>query len=112
MKLVIVRELITGALMGRPNAFDGMLDESCVKLGWCGCVKDGKRLHITDFLPETGPVSADQFVRWLIMADGLDPDQPTSEIRRSIPLLKAVFVKHMAADVVDASNLRSGINAR
>jgi hypothetical protein len=97
--------------MGRPNAFDGMLDEFCARLGWCGCVKDGKPLHIADFIPETGPVSADQFVRWLIIADGLDPDQPTSEIRRSIHRLKGVFVKHMGADVVDASNLRSGIDA-
>jgi hypothetical protein len=97
--------------MGRPNAFDGMLDEVCVKLGWCGCVKNGKSLHVIDFIPETGPVSADQFARWLIMADGLDADQLTSEIRRSIHRLKAVFVKHMGADVVDASSLRSGINA-
>jgi hypothetical protein len=97
--------------MGRPNAFDGMLDEFCVRLGLCGCVKDGKRLHVTDFIPETGPVSADQFARWLIMADGLDPDEPTPEIRRSIHRLKAVFAKHMGAGVVDASNLRSGINA-
>jgi len=97
--------------MGRPNAFDGMLDEFCVKLGWCGCVKNGKPLYVTDFIPETGPVSADQFARWLIMADGLDVDQPASEIRCSIHRLKAVFVKHMGADVVDASRLRSGINA-
>ena len=112
MKLVILRQSwVTGARMGRPNVFDGMLDEVCVKLGWCGCVKNGKPLHVTDFIPETGPVSADQFARWLIMADGLDTDQPTSEIRRSIHRLKAVFVKHMGADVVDASSLRSGINA-
>jgi hypothetical protein len=97
--------------MGCPNAFDGMLYEFCVALGWCGCVKDGKRLHITDFIPETGPVSADQFARWLIMADGLDPAQPTSEIRRWIHQLKSVFVKHVGADVIDASKLRSGINA-
>jgi hypothetical protein len=97
--------------MGRPKAFDGMLDEFCVRLGWCGCVKDGKPLHVTDFVPETGPVSADQFARWLIMADGLDPDQPTSEIRRWIHQIKAVFVKHMGADIIDATNLRSGINA-
>jgi len=97
--------------MGRPNAFDGMLHEVCVSLGWCGCVKDGKPLHITDFIPETGLVSADQFARWLIMADGLDPDQPSSEIRRWIHQLRAVFVKHMGAEVVDASNLRSRINA-
>jgi hypothetical protein len=43
------------------------------------------------------------------MADGLDPDQRDPEMRRWIPLLKAVFVKHMGADVIDASGLRSGI---
>jgi hypothetical protein len=94
--------------MGRPNAFDGMIHEFCVGMGWCGCSKDGKRLHVTDFIPETGPVSADEFARWLIMADGLDPDQlSASEIRRWVPQLKAVFVSHMGADVIDASNLRS-----
>ena len=94
--------------MGRPNAFEGMMHEFCVRLGWCGCVKDGKPLHVTDFIPETGPVSAEEFARWLIMGDGLDPDQLSrSEIRRWMSQLKAVFVKHMAADVVDASKLRS-----
>ena len=95
--------------MGRPNTLDGMMHEFCVGLGWCGCVKDGKPLHVSDFIPEAGPVSADEFARWLIMADGLDPDQlSASEIRRWMPQLKAVFVKHMGADVIDASNFRSG----
>ena len=94
--------------MGRPNAFDGMMHEFCVKLGWCGCVKDGKPLHVSDFIPETGPVSADEFARFLIMADGFDPDRLSdSELRGLMTQLKAVFVKHMEADVVDASNLRS-----
>ena len=94
--------------MGHPNAFDGMMHEFCVKLGYCGCVKEGKPLHVTHFIPETGPVSAAQFARWLIAADGFDPDQlSTSELRRLIGQLAAVFVKHMGADVVDASNLRS-----
>jgi hypothetical protein len=54
--------------------------------------------------------SADEFAKWLIMADGLDPDQlSASEIRRWIPQLKAVFLKHMGAGVIDASNLRSGV---
>ena len=94
--------------MGRPNAFDGMIREFCVKLGWCGCVTDGKRLHLSDFIPETGPVSADEFARWLIAAEGFDPDQlSASERRRWIPQLREVFVKHMGAKVVDSSNLRS-----
>jgi len=91
--------------MGRPNAFDGMMYELIVGLAWdCRSIKNGKPLSVTDFIPETGPVSADQFARWVIMAEGLDPHQ----YRRRIPQLKAVFVKHMGADVVDASRLRSG----
>lgn len=94
--------------MGQPNAFDGMMHEFCVKLGYCGSVKDGKPLHVSHFIPETGLVSADQFARWLISADGFGPDQlSTSELRHSIRQLTAVFVKHMGTDVVDASNLRS-----
>ena len=95
--------------MGRPNAFDGMMHEFCAGLGWCGCVKEGKPLHVQDFIPETGPVSADEFARWLLMADGLDPAElSASDLRRWIPQLRAVFVKHMGADVVDAGKLRSG----
>ena len=94
--------------MGHPNAFDGMMHEFCVGFGYCGCVKDGEPLHVSDFIPETGPVSADQFARWLIAADGFDSDGfSTSEFRRLIRQLTEVFVKHMGTDVVDASNLRS-----
>jgi hypothetical protein len=97
--------------MGRPNAFDGMMHELCGKRGWCGGVKDGKRLHVTDFIPATGPVSADEFARWLIVAEGFDPDQfSTAELERLMDQLKAVFVKHMGAHVIDASNLRSGVS--
>ena len=93
--------------MGRPNAFDGMMHEFC-NLGYCGGVKDGERVHVIHFIPETGPVSADQFARWLILADGFEPDRlSTAELRRLIGQLTAVFVKHMGADIVDASNLRS-----
>jgi len=94
--------------MARPNAFDGMMHEFCARRGWCGSIKDGKRLHVTDFVPETGPVSTDEFVKWLVMADGFDPDEPSAtEVSRWMPELKAVFVKHMGADIVDASNLHS-----
>jgi hypothetical protein len=89
--------------MARPNSFDGMMYEFCAGLGWCGCVKDGKPLHVTQFIPVAGLVSADEFAKWVIMADGLDPDQH----RSWMPQLKAVFVKHMSADVVDARKLRS-----
>jgi hypothetical protein len=94
--------------MPRPNAFDGMMHEFCVTLGFCGSVKDGKRLHVSDFIPETGPVSADEFARFLLLADGFDLDRLSdSDLRRWMIRLKAVFVQHMKTDAVDAGKLRS-----
>jgi hypothetical protein len=99
--------------MGRPNAFDGMMHEFCVKLGWCGSVKDGKPLHVSDFIPEMGPVSADELARWLITAEGFDLDKLSrAKLRDWMTQLEAVFVAHMGSDVVDASNLRSGHHGR
>jgi len=91
--------------MDRPNTFDGMMYEYCVRRGWCGSVKDGKPLHVSDFIPDTGPVFAHEFVGWLILAEGFDTNYLSmSEIKSLI----AVFVKHMGAEVLDASKLRSG----
>jgi hypothetical protein len=58
--------------MRRPTKFDGMMREFCVGLGWCGGMKDGKPVLVTDFIPDTGAVSADQLVEWLMVADGAD----------------------------------------
>jgi hypothetical protein len=94
--------------MGHPNAFDGMMHEFCAIRGYCGGVKDGKPMHVSNFIPEAGPVSADQFARWLVVANGFDLNRlSTSQFRHLIGELASVFVKHMGADVVDASNLRS-----
>ncbi len=85
--------------MARPNKFDGMMHDYCSR-GFCGSVVDGKPLHVTDFFPETGQVSADDFVQWILIAEGL-------EGQRDIWGLKDVFVKHMGAELVHVYELRS-----
>ncbi|WP_441241756.1 hypothetical protein [Tardiphaga sp. 768_D3_N2_1] len=90
--------------MGRPNAFDGMMHEFCAKLGWCGHIENGKPLHVSDFIPETGHVTAEDFVQWLIIAEGLTPEQLSAS---EVSLLKAVFVRHLGTSAVDAHRLRS-----
>jgi hypothetical protein len=94
--------------MHRPTKFDGMMYEFCVRLGWCGAtVKDGKLVLITDFIADTGSVTADQFVEWLMLADGVDLNKVgSSQLKRWRRELNAVFVKHMGAEVVDAAQLR------
>lgn len=78
-----------------------LLNKICVRLGFCGSSEDGKRLHVSSFIPETGVVSADQFAEWVVLAEGMDPltNLHLAEIKR-------VFINHMGAAEVDAEMLR------
>jgi hypothetical protein len=91
-----------GRLLEEPG-YNALMHEICVGWGYCGCIKDDKPLHVDDFIPESGPISADQFVEWIFLAENLDPaERPKSHWDG----LRAAFVKHMGTDVVDATRLK------
>ena len=81
--------------------YAALLHEVCVRLGYCGCIKDDKPLHVDDFIPEAGLITADQFAEWVVLADNLTPS--TSPHLKHI---RDAFVRHMGAEAVDATLLR------
>lgn len=85
------------------TGYDALMHEACVVWGFCGCIKHERPLHISLFIPPTGPVTADQFVEWLLLADNLNPNDDRWD--RQKQALRAAFVKFMGSDVVDASLL-------
>ena len=85
---------------------DSLRHEVCVGQGWCGGTVDGKPAHVDDFIPESGQVTAEQFVDWLFRAEGMDPVVDLELWQKHKDGLKTAFVRHMGADVVDASMLR------
>jgi hypothetical protein len=90
--------------MTTKSAYDALLKEVCVGLGFCGSVVDGKPLHVDHFIPDQGAVSANQFVDWLFRAEGMDPwGADAREHRES---LRQAFVRHMGGDAVDAQMLK------
>jgi hypothetical protein len=88
-----------------PN-YNALMHEICVGKGWCGGIVDEKPSHVDDLIPDTGPVSADQFVDWLFVAEGLDPLSEADKWQKHKDGLKDAFVRHMGADVIDASALK------
>ena len=90
---------------GNPS-YNLLMHDVCVGQGWCGGIVDGKPSHVDDFIPETGPVKADQFVEWLFIADGQDPDVDLEKWQKHKDALRQLFVKHMGGEVVDASKLK------
>ncbi len=83
--------------------YDALMHEVCVGWGYCGCIKRNRPLHVSYFIPPDGPVTADQFVEWVFLADNLNPSLRPDTHRTA---LRAAFIKHMGGDVVDATLLK------
>jgi len=86
--------------------YNALMHEVCVDCGWCGGIVNSEPSHVDDFIPETGSVSAEQFVNWLFQADGVDPLSDRAKWTKHQDRLREAFVRHMGADVVDASALK------
>lgn len=59
--------------MARTSKFDGMMQEVCVGMGFCGSHKEGKPLRVTQFIPAQGRVTAEEFAEWLLTAEAMNP---------------------------------------
>jgi len=92
--------------MTEEKGFAALMQEACVGWGFCGCIKGDKPLHVSDFIPPSGPVRADQFVEWLFLADNVNPNDAPERWQRHKSALHAAFIRHMGAEVVDARMLR------
>lgn len=86
----------------KQSNFEALMHEACAVWGFCGCIKNDKPLHVTDFIPSEGPVSADQFVEWLFLADDLNPNSAPAQWQHHREALRAAFITHMGAQTVDA----------
>lgn len=87
-------------------AYDALLARVCVGLGFCGCLKEGTPLHVDAFIPPTGPVTADQFVEWVLLADNMNPNTEEPRLVELKRRIRDAFVENMGAEVVDATLLR------
>lgn len=91
--------------MTEKTGYDALMHFVCVGWGFCGCLKDGKPLHVDDFIPETGAVSADQFVEWVFLADDIDPHADPDHWQRHKDAIRAAFIEYMGGEVVEAEKL-------
>lgn len=87
-----------------PTPFDLLLADVCVRLGFCGGLVNGTLRHVTDLLPSTGAVTAEEFAELAISAES-DVKSPPDKHLRWASVLSEAFVKHMDADAVPAEAL-------
>ena len=86
--------------------YNALMREVCVGHGWCGGLLDDEPSHVDHFIPESGPVTADQFVDWLFEAEGMDPYDELEKWQKHKDALRDAFIRHMGSEVVDASTLK------
>jgi hypothetical protein len=52
------------------------------------------------------PVTADQFVEWVFLADGMNPNVRPEKWQRIKDAIRAAFIEHMGGEIADAKALR------
>jgi hypothetical protein len=93
-------------MTGIDSGYDALMREVCSVWGFCGCIKDGTPLHVDLLIPPDGPVTADQFVEWVFLADNLNPNLEPERWLRHKEAIRAAFVRHLGGETVDAQKLR------
>lgn len=88
-----------------PSAFENLLWELCVELGFCGGLVDGVPTHVCDLLPEDGSISAETFAALAIQAEGTWPDPEAARLRWG-KTIEEKFVEHLGAAVVPVGRLK------
>ena len=84
--------------------YDALMEQVCVGFGLCGCIKNGRPLHVRHFIPSAGPVSADQFAEWVFLADNINPN--LDKWQKLKGRVRQAFVHQMGSETVDATLLR------
>ena len=92
--------------MTEKTGYDALMHRICVGLGFCGSVKDGKPIHVSDFIPDAGIVAADQFVEWVFLAENMNPTSECDRMQGLKGAIRAAFVEHMGGELVEAKQLR------
>ena len=88
----------------RPD-FDGLMRAVCNGYGYCGSLRDDRFVHVTDFFPERGRVTAEQFVDWLFMAEGEQRPMTSPSAMLMREELRNCFIGYMGSDYVNARKL-------
>lgn len=87
-----------------PTPFDLLLRNVCVRLGFCGGLVNDKPTDVTGLLPATGLVTAEEFAKLAISAEGDHRSSPDKEARWAA-ILVAAFIEHLGAASVPAESL-------
>lgn len=96
--------------MKSKNRFDSLMHAVCAGHGYCGGMHGDKFMHVTDFIPRSGDVTADQFVEWVFLAEyENESERMPPRWDRHRQRIRDYFVEHMGSDVVDASQLKWGV---
>jgi hypothetical protein len=86
-------------------AYNNLLEEVCVRFGFCGSVLNDQPRHVDQLLPHSGKLTDEDFADALFKAEGWDPGGP--EARKFRSSVREAFVRHMGGTQIDAGQRSS-----
>ena len=89
------------------NRYQKLMHYVCVEYGYCGSIVADKPLRVSDFIPNSGDVTSEQFAEWVLLADGCGPSSPLKFREKHKKDIIKAFLEYMGKEIVTASELRS-----
>lgn len=86
-----------------PSPSDLLMWEICVQGGWCGGIVDGQPTSVRDLIPTSGTVTAQDFAKLTVKADGWPSSEPPKE--HHLRWLEERFIAHLGGARVSAEVL-------
>lgn len=87
--------------MTTSERFEKLLRDACVIYGNCG----SGDTHVSDYLPKSGKLSADEFARLMLKAEKMSEEKYGEQYRKNYNWCVARFRQTMGAEVVEASEI-------
>lgn len=86
-----------------PSPSDLLMRDICVEGGWCGGIVEGQPTRVSDLIPASGTLTANDFATLAIYADEGPSSEPPKE--HHLRWLEAKFVEHLGQWTIEAEVL-------
>ena len=87
------------------RGLDALLQWVCVTMGHCGGIVEDEPRHVTDYFPEGGHVSANEFAHWAFLVEGDKMTMDEVLCHDHGASIRDAFIHFMGAETVSVERM-------
>ncbi len=104
-----LRWKLTRHLNRYAKRYDGLIEEMCLGLGFCGSIFNRRSWHVDDLIPKKGVLTAKRFAQLVLEAERMQSSLQSSDYKKYGPSLENAFERHFRKRVIHLQELHRAV---